>query len=80
MRTTLDIAADVLLAVKERASREKRTAGEILSECAREGLMHWRRTYEVTEPESFYGFEPLPARGAAISNALIDKLREEAGE
>jgi len=30
MRTTLDIANDVLLAVKERARREKRSAGEIL--------------------------------------------------
>jgi hypothetical protein len=80
MRTTLDIADDVLLAVKERARREKRTAGEILSECAREGLTHRHRTYEVTEPESFYGFEPLPARGAAVSNELIDKLRDEDSE
>jgi len=81
MRTTLDIADDVLLAVKERARREKRSAGEILSECAREGLTHRHRTYDgVTEPESFYGFEPLPARGTAVSNELIDKLREEVVE
>ena len=80
MRTTLDIADDVLLAVKERARREKRTAGEILSECAREGLTHRHRTYEVTKPESFFGFEPLPARGMAVSNELIDRLREEDGE
>jgi hypothetical protein len=77
MRTTLNIADDVLLAVKERARREKRSAGEILSECAREGLAHRHRTSEVTELESFYGFEPLPARGTAVSNELIDKLREE---
>ncbi len=80
MRTTLDIADDVLLAVKERARREKRSAGEILSECAREGLTYRHRTYEATEPESFYGFEPLPARGPAVSNELIDKLREEGSE
>ncbi|HSS51050.1 MAG TPA: antitoxin [Thermoanaerobaculia bacterium] len=79
MRTTLDIADDVLLAVKERARRERRSAGEILSECAREGLTH-RHRYEVAEPESFYGFEPLPARGTAVSNELIDKLREEDSE
>ncbi len=36
-----------------------------------------RRTSEPTEPESFYGFEPLPARGAVVFNELIDKLREE---
>jgi hypothetical protein len=29
---------------------------------------------------SFYGFEPLPARGTAVSNELMDKLREEVGE
>ncbi|HEX4959719.1 MAG TPA: antitoxin [Thermoanaerobaculia bacterium] len=80
MRTTLDIADDVLLAVKERARREKRSAGEILSECAREGLTRRHRGYEVTEPESFYGFEPLPARGMAVSNELINKLREEDSE
>jgi hypothetical protein len=77
MRTTLDIADDVLLAVKERARREKRTAGEILSEVAREVLTHRHRVSEVSEPDSFYGFEPLPPRGKAVSNELIDKLREE---
>jgi hypothetical protein len=80
MRTTLDIADDVLMAVKERARREKRSAGEVLSDCAREGLMHRHHAYEATQPESFYGFEPLPARGAAVSNELIDKLREEDSE
>jgi hypothetical protein len=34
----------------------------------------------TTQPESFYGFEPLPARGAAVSNELIDKLRDEDSE
>jgi hypothetical protein len=77
MRTTRHIADDVLLEVKR---REKRSAGEILSECAREGLLHLHHTWEVTEPESFYGFEPLPARGTAVSNEVIDKLREGGGE
>ena len=35
MRTTLDIADDVLQAAKERARREKKTAGEVISELAR---------------------------------------------
>jgi hypothetical protein len=77
MRTTLDIADDVLLAVKERARREKRSAGEILSEIARESLTHRHRGAAGKEPRSFFGFEPLPRRGGAISNELIDKLREE---
>lgn len=78
MRTTLDIADDVLLAVKERARRQKRTAGEVLSDLAREALTRRRHSpSEVREADSFYGFEPLPHRGEAVSNELIDRLREE---
>ena len=83
MRTTLNIADDVLYAVKERARRERRSAGEVLSDLAREALtgegrgMRHREADEVAEPESFYGFEPLPHRGPAVSNELIDRLRED---
>ena len=78
MRTTLDIADDVLLAVKERARREKRSAGELLSDLAREALTHRRYPPSGSnEPESFYGFEPLPSRGVVVTNELIDRLREE---
>ena len=81
MRTTLDIADDVLLAVKERARREKRTAGQVLSNLAREALTRPAQTSsEVAEPESFYGFEPFPRRGAVVSNDLIDSLRDEEPE
>ena len=78
MRTTLDIADDVLMAVKERARRQKRSAGDLLSELAREALPHrYRESSEGKKPKSFYGFDPLPPRGEAVSNELIDKLREE---
>ncbi len=78
MRTTLDIADDVLLAIKERARRERRSAGEILSEVARDALTRRSQApVTTTKPESFFGFEPLPNRGRAVSNELIDKLREE---
>ncbi len=86
MRTTLNISEDVLFAVKERARREKRSAGDVLSDLAREALTGSRRgrsasgAGEVAEPESFYGFEPLPHRGPAVSNELIDRLREEEPE
>ncbi len=80
MRTTLNIADDVLLAVKRRARREKRSAGEILSDLAREALTHRHRGSAVVEPESFYGFEPLPRRGEAVSNQLIENLRDEQPE
>jgi hypothetical protein len=80
MRTTLDLAEDVFLAVKERARREKRPAGEVLSDLAREALTHRHRGAAVAEPETFYGFEPLPPRGEAVSNELIDKLRDDEPE
>jgi hypothetical protein len=76
MRTTLDIADDVLLAVKERARREKRTAGDVLSDLARRALTSTLGT-EAPESRSFHGFVPFPHRGAAVSNELIDRLREE---
>ncbi len=79
MRTTLNIADDVLLAVRERARREKRSAGEVLSDVARSGLIHGTQVDEIAEGQSFYGFEPFPQRGDLVSNELIDRLREEEG-
>jgi len=78
MRTTLDIADDVLLAIKDRARREKRSAGELLSELARDALTH--RISEPVEPESFYGFRPVPSRGGVVTNELINRLRDEEPE
>ena len=78
MRITLDIADDVLMVVEERARRQKRSAGDLLSELAREALtQRYRDNPEVKKPKSFYGFDPLPPRGEAVSNELIDKLREK---
>lgn len=77
MRTTVNIADDVLHAAKERARREKRSLGDVLSELARDGLLHGRGAGEVAEGGTFYGFDPLPRRGPAVSNELIDRLREE---
>jgi len=78
VRTTLDIADDVLMAVKERARRQRRSVGDLLSDLAREALTHRSREDSGAEkPKSFYGFEPLPHRGPPVSNELINKLREE---
>ncbi len=79
MRTTLSLDDDVLLAVKERARREKRTAGEVLSELARLALTGQHQQSSGRETGR-HGFCPLPRRGAAISNALIDRLREDEPE
>jgi hypothetical protein len=78
MRTTLDIAADVLQAAKELARREKRTAGEVISELARSALNSpppepaMGRTTKATR-----GFRPFPKRGGIVTNELVEKLRED---
>jgi len=79
MRTTLRLDDDVLLAVRERARREGRTAGEVLSQLARQALTGQDRR-EGGSTASRNGFSPLPRRGPAISNALVDRLLEEEGE
>jgi hypothetical protein len=76
MRTTLSLDDDVLLAVKERARRENRTAGEVLSDLARQALTQHNHDPR-TGPDSFYGFEPFEHRGPAVSSALVDRLRDD---
>ena len=77
MRTTLDIADDVLQAAKERARREQKTAGEVISDLARAALTASPETSGTREPKSRYGFRPFPKRGSIVTNELIDKLRED---
>ncbi|ORX14118.1 antitoxin [Mycobacterium xenopi] len=61
-------------AVKERARGENRFIGEGLSGLARQAL-----TKHDRQPggHAFHGFQPLPHRGAAVSNELIDRLRDD---
>lgn len=76
MRTTLDISDDVLLAAKELARRQGRTAGQVISELARQSLTG--ANSPLTEPaEEFFGFRPLPANGVIVTNELINALRDE---
>lgn len=82
MRTTLDIADDVLMAAKERARHEGKTAGEILSELARHALTCAASSAQgaadaVQEPAATYGFRPFPARGGIVTNEVINRLRED---
>ena len=75
VRTTPDIDEDILLAVKERARREKTSAGAVLSEVARQGL-----TAPAVVESGRFGFPTLPPRGETVTNGLIDRLREEDGQ
>ena len=78
MRTTLDIADDVLQAAKERARRENRTAGEVISDLARAALTAPAAPVaKAAEPRSHYGIRPFPKRGSLVTNELIDKLRQD---
>ena len=76
MRTTLDIANDVLQAAKERARREKKTTGEVISELVRRELTAPPEMPVARAPKAIYGLRPFPRRGGIVTNELIDKLRE----
>jgi hypothetical protein len=76
MRTTLDIADDVLQAARELARRERKTAGQLISELVRQAL---NAQTPGGEPEEVKGFRPFPSRGGVVTNELVDRLREESG-
>ena len=77
MRTTLDIADDVLQAAKERARYERKTVGQMISELARRALTTPPETGAVREPKAVYGVRPFASRGRLVTNEQIDKLRED---
>ena len=77
MRTTLDIADDVLQAARERAQRERKTIGEMISDLARRALTSPPEPPSVKEPKTIYGLRPFAPRGGIVTNELIDKLRED---
>ncbi|ROZ79162.1 hypothetical protein [Ramlibacter sp. WS9] len=85
MRTTLDIEHDVLLAVAEVARLEGKSLGSVISALARRTLAQEAREPAPTQPPpvpgplAAYGIHPLPARGALVTNELIDRLRERQG-
>lgn len=77
MRTTLDIADDVLQAAKERARRERKSAGQVISELARSALTSAPKPASRQAQKSRFGFRPFPKRGGIVTNELIDRLRED---
>jgi len=79
MRTTLDIDADILAAVKARARRERRSAGAVLSDLARQALTGCGPAATAAGDEPFYGFRPLSADGRVVSDATVEELRDDLG-
>ncbi|MEZ0327636.1 MAG: antitoxin [Fimbriimonas sp.] len=76
MRTTLDIADDVLHAAKVLGRREKKSLGLVISDLARKALL-LRDDNSSEAPEEFFGFKPLGSRGVVVTSELIEKLRED---
>jgi hypothetical protein len=75
MRTTLDIADDVLQAAKELALARRTTAGQVLSDLARQALAP-SPAHRVRN-----GVPVLPTRPAARPRPtmkLVNELRDEA--
>lgn len=84
MRTTLDIADDVLFAAKDFARREKKSVGHVVSELLRKALTQPGYASGSPAPTASqrlapYGITPLPERGGVVTNALIQRLRDEEG-
>ena len=66
----------MLQAARDRARREGRSIGDVISELARKALTNG----EPQGAGELHGFRPLPSRGGVVSNALIDELREDEAE
>ena len=77
MRTTLDIDDDVLRAAKELARAGKRSAGEVISELARQSLTRTAGPLDAAMLEVRDGFVLLPSRGGVVTKELVDRLIEE---
>lgn len=95
MRTTLDIADDVLFAAKDFARRDKKTLGQVISEWGRAALQNpaspqkaakskaKSKQPQSAEDQRFYdlGFVTLPNREGVtgVTNEMVNRIREEEG-
>ena len=89
MRTTLDIDDDLLAAAKELARRERKSAGQIVSELMRKGLTAGSgyamdagkaaSSSAIAEQAASYGLHPFPPGDVVATNDQVNRLREELG-
>lgn len=75
MRTTLDIDDDVLQAAKEIAVSQGSTAGKVLSELARKGLLPTRQKVRVRNGVPLLGARNEKDR--PVTMALVNELRDD---
>jgi hypothetical protein len=74
MRTTLDVDDELLSTVKEIARRQRKTAGDVVSDLLRESLQP--KSYKQ---EYRNGVPLLPRRphGVRVTSELVNRLRDE---
>ncbi len=78
MRTTIEIDDDVLAAAKEMASRQRVSAGTVISRLLRQamaGTIDGGQSSSISG-RSVAGFRPFPSQGVLITNAEIESLRD----
>ncbi len=75
MRTTLNLDDDILGAAHELAKRERKTAGQVISDLVRQALQAPLIAPGGEAP--VLGFRPFPARGSLVTNEIVEKLRED---
>ena len=78
MRTTLDLDEDILNAAKALAAQERKPVGQFVSELLREALPA-RGGANAMRAGERYGFRPIPAGGAVVTNEVVDKIRDDLG-
>ena len=77
MRTTIEIEPDVLNAAKEIARQRHVSVGRVVSMLMREALTGGgRESIDSPSDVTVAGFEPFPERGVAVTNELIDQIRD----
>lgn len=81
MRTTLDIDDDVLRAAKELASRERLSAGQVVSRLLREAFTGRQSARPAADAgnEGVAGFRPFGPRGSIVTDEQVNTLRDREG-
>ena len=76
VRTTFDIADDVLQAAKGLAQRHGSTAGQVISDLARRGL---NATPTKRRPGLHGGVPVLPSRSEIVTLDHVQKIQDQEG-
>ena len=79
MRTTLDLDEDILNAAKALAAQEHKPVGQFVSELLREALPARSGGTSAMRARERYGFRPIPAGGAVVTNEVVNKIRDDLG-